>query len=92
MTDRPPPYMYNAPPLENQFIPIAPPMDNIDQINYQQPTQNYMTSHPSYPAPIYIPPPYNEKNRKEEVKKNKNEEECWCMGLCLYCICCYDDD
>ena len=103
MNNRPPPYnpyMYNAStsaPMDNQFVATAPPMDNAYQvpITYQQPVQN-MYAQPSYPPPIYTPPPFNYKDNAEQYRRaeierrtRREEDECCCVGITAILCCCF---
>jgi hypothetical protein len=93
MNNRPPPYnpyMYN--------VATAPPMDNFQQvpITYQQPLQNYINGQPSYPPPIYTPPPFNYQNnaeqyRREEIERRtrREQDECCCIGILATLCCCF---
>jgi|688.fasta_scaffold2205961_1 hypothetical protein len=106
MNVRPPPY---NPYMYNDQIPIpnvatAPPIDNPSQniINYQYPVQNlhnspnYIYNQPTYPPPIYTPPPFNYKDnaehyRREEIERRKRREqdECCCIGILATLCCCF---
>jgi hypothetical protein len=98
------PNIATAPPMDNpskNIINYQYPVLNLQNSPnyiYNQPTNpsQIYAQHPTYPPPIYTPPPFNykdnvERYRREEIERRtrREQDECCCVGILATLCCCF---